>query len=370
MRCLSSFLAALNLTLAFTSFDPAVASPASCPTAAPFDVLGGLAEIACTIGHDAPYIAVESGLEDWLLPIASGQHGNGHIHFAAHVEKEPGILYTRNPNESYGTLELWWGLKSSAWRISQQYPGGFELVIGDASRERGGKLNPHLTHQNGRDVDVRLFQKGFPQIDETGAYPYVTPGAQNIDFDRLWAFIEGFYDAGTVKVILMDWKLQKLLYNHVKNTCPPEKLAAILSHPYAKSRESSLVRHAKNHYSHIHLRFHSTLSRLLGLLWTDKELTDLERELDLRRYGRFEIVIEPGDILGSLAIKHHVSVNDLLRWNHLTERSILHPGQKLSIYKRLPKEEQILPGQEPDFGSKVGDSGAQENTHGAVEVQP
>ena len=345
MRAFGLSLALLCAIQLSSLFNPAFAKKAACPVAAPFDLLGGLAEIGCTIGLYAPFIAAETGLEALMPSIASGEAHNGHLHFPFHLEKEPGFLHTRNPNESYGTLELWWALKTAGWKIALQHPGGFEFVVGDISKEQGGKLKPHHSHQHGRDVDLRLFQHGFEQVDETGAYPYVYPGAENIDFEREWALLEHFYDTRLAAVVLMDKKLQKMIYNAMKDRVPAEKLSAVLSYTKGKSEGSGLVKHAKGHYNHIHVRFHASLSRLLGLLWDDEALSKLEREMEIRRYGRFEITIQSGDILGSLARKHHVTVDDLLKWNHLTEKSILHPGQKLFIYQRIQNDGEMPAGE-------------------------
>lgn len=307
----------------------------ACPVVSPIDLLGGFAEIACVTLRDLPEIAVEAGLENLMPSIARGEGHAGNLHFAWHLDKQPGTLHTRNPNESYATMELWLALKLAALKIKIEHPGGFELVVGDISREHGGKLKPHFSHQHGRDVDLRFFQRGFEQIDEEGHYPYVTPGLENIDTERLWAFLEALYDSQLVSVVLMDSRIQKILYDAVKSTVPPERLDAILSYPKGKSRNSSMVRHAKNHYSHCHVRVHAQFSRLLSLFWSEAKLQEWDRKLDLTRYGRFAVFVASGDTLGSIALKNKVTVEQLMEWNHLSKRSILHPGQKLWISKRL-----------------------------------
>ncbi len=275
---------------------------------------------------------------DALMPsICTGIPSRGHIYFPARMVEEPGI-HLRNPNESYGTGELVGLLQSMGRHIYQKYPGGFDLVVGDLSLPTGGKFRPHGSHQNGRDVDLRYFQKGFSQKDEEGAYPYVTPSAQNLDLERTFAMLEYFYKSGEVDVIFMDWRIQKMLYDYARKTLnrTTEELAPILSHPYARSRQSSMVRHAKNHYSHLHVRVKAERSQSMAQLWPESQLNALIQDLNMRRTGFYEVRIESGDTLGAIAHRHKVTIEDLQRWNKLGKKAILHPGRKLRIY--APKE--------------------------------
>ena len=47
--------------------------------------------------------------------------------------------------------------------------------------------------------------------------------------------------------------------------------------------------------------------------------------------------VRPGDTLNRIAKDNHVSVHDLLKWNHLHDRSILKVGQRILIYKTKEK---------------------------------
>lgn len=41
--------------------------------------------------------------------------------------------------------------------------------------------------------------------------------------------------------------------------------------------------------------------------------------------------VKPGDTLGAIAARHNVSLSDVLSWNNLNMRSIIHPGQKIKV---------------------------------------
>lgn len=66
----------------------------------------------------------------------------------------------RRSREAWGTPETVDGLRSVAQGIATLYPGRGDLIVTDISRMAGGHLNPHRTHQNGRDVDVLLYANG------------------------------------------------------------------------------------------------------------------------------------------------------------------------------------------------------------------
>jgi len=44
------------------------------------------------------------------------------------------------------------------------------------------------------------------------------------------------------------------------------------------------------------------------------------------------VTVQSGDTLWSIARRNAVNVSDLAAWNHISERSLLHPGQKLITY--------------------------------------
>jgi LysM repeat protein len=50
----------------------------------------------------------------------------------------------------------------------------------------------------------------------------------------------------------------------------------------------------------------------------------------------FVVIAQPGDTLSSIALRHGVTLDDLVRVNAITEASILRAGQRLVIPIRLP----------------------------------
>lgn len=66
-----------------------------------------------------------------------------------------------------------------------------------------------------------------------------------------------------------------------------------------------------------------------------KELELLARNSAGSTYGRDRIVyrVKSGDVLGSIAIRHGVSVNDLKKWNNL-HSNMIRVGQRINIWQR------------------------------------
>ncbi len=65
-------------------------------------------------------------------------------------------------NARFGTAELVNAVEAAARAVAERYPGSL-LVVGDLSREGGGRLSPHRSHQSGLDADI-----GFYLVDESG----------------------------------------------------------------------------------------------------------------------------------------------------------------------------------------------------------
>lgn len=68
---------------------------------------------------------------------------------------------------SHGTEELVRMIERAAARVQAESPGP-RMYVGALSRERGGRVPPHSSHQSGRDADI-----GFYVTDENGRPAFV-----------------------------------------------------------------------------------------------------------------------------------------------------------------------------------------------------
>lgn len=132
-------------------------------------------------------------------------------------------------------------------RVDVGYDG--EIFIGSISRRRGGKFSPHRSHRTGLDVDIRL-----PLLPGVPLATYPTPDA--IDWPALWELIEALLETGEVSIIFLDRRLQERLYWAARQDGhTPEELAPVLHWPRKDKIWEAIVRHARNHKGHIHVRF-------------------------------------------------------------------------------------------------------------------
>ncbi|MBK9756279.1 MAG: penicillin-insensitive murein endopeptidase [Nannocystis sp.] len=131
-------------------------------------------------------------------------------------------------------------------RVDSGYDG--EVFIASISRRRGGKFRPHRSHRTGLDIDIRL-----PLLPTVPIETYPTP--DTVDWPALWELIEALIDTGEVSVIFLDQRLQEHLYWAARwDGKTPEELAPIIHWPRKDRIWEVIVRHARNHKGHMHVR--------------------------------------------------------------------------------------------------------------------
>jgi murein endopeptidase len=111
--------------------------------------------------------------------------------------RRPGLGHTWNPvtdssanapKRLYGTEHTIRTIVSVAAPYRAAHTDAPRLVVGDISREGGGPLDEHVSHQNGLDVDIY-----FPRLDNTLRAP-VAP--EQIDRRLSQDLVDRFVAAG------------------------------------------------------------------------------------------------------------------------------------------------------------------------------
>lgn len=128
---------------------------------------------------------------------------------------------------------------------------GYEghLFLGSMSFRHGGALPGHLSHQSGRDVDIRLPLKA--DVPRSFA---VKPS--RVDWAALWRMLEIFADSGQVQIVFLDYEQQQALYKAATAMgISDERRREILQWPRGSKAFRGLVRHSPGHDKHIHVRF-------------------------------------------------------------------------------------------------------------------
>ncbi len=262
-------------------------------------------------------------------PAVVGRPSRGRLVEGIPFSPTPGVHRRVPANDACAVPEVVAHLRYLASEVRRIHPGGPDMVVGDIARCGGGRFPPHRTHQNGRDVDLRYYQLGVAE----GFYDYIFVNGTNFDTARVWALVETIYRQGLADDLLIDVRHQRRLYRYARGQrgLSAEEVEPILSWPRAPHRDDALVKHVRGHHNHLHIRFRTPISDLLGTLWTPQTADEWRRKLMFARTGRFDHVVQRGETLGTIAARHQVELDDLMAWNRLKKRSVLRPGQVVEI---------------------------------------
>jgi LysM repeat protein len=160
----------------------------------------------------------------------------------------------KRPHLAYGTPLAIKLIGQVVERYTKKAKGGPKIRIGDISKQGGGPLTGHLSHQEGNDIDVGLVLKG--KLADRLYFSGATP--KNLDARRTWLLIEEFIATGEVRVIFLDYQMQKVLYEWAKSHGVSEKkLDEYLQYPRGIGRHHGIIRHWRGHVNHFHVRFRS-----------------------------------------------------------------------------------------------------------------
>jgi len=286
-----------------------------------------------------------------------------------------GVLFPRDnafyiadrADRQWGTPETIDALIYAAAKVQARYGHSHKLYLGDISYRDGGRLRRHMSHQAGRDADVGFYFK-------TGSPGYLADGVpSNIDLKRNWAFLEALLELNAVQYIFLDTRIQRVLYNYAKNRrhVPVSTLDHIFQYPRSRRERVGIIRHARGHYNHYHIRFYSPIAvaNAKRALFNDPELVELrnlmygQRTASIRTHtvastsrvtyrtthnpaparsrssNTVIYTVRKGDSLWSIAKRHGITVNQLRSWNNLGASSRLKVGQKLTIYKNKKRNQ-------------------------------
>jgi LysM repeat protein len=152
----------------------------------------------------------------------------------------------------YGTARTIRLISQVVDRYTKRADGGPKLRIGDISKNHGGPLGGHLSHQEGNDLDIGIVLTG----EAANRLHFSGANANNIDLARTWLLIEEFIATGEVRVIYLDYEIQALLYDYAKqNGVAKAKLDEYFQYPRGTGRTRGLIRHWRGHKNHLHVRF-------------------------------------------------------------------------------------------------------------------
>lgn len=168
------------------------------------------------------------------------------------VQMPRGAAYVlKAPRNAWGTPRTV-ALLRDAIRSYARTNDGPKVRIGDLSRPGGGPFPPHLSHQQGRDIDIGYILRGANK-DTLYFHPAT---AATLDHARTWALIESLLATDEVAYIFMDYALQRELYGHAEQSgVPSARLQRLFQYPNGRRASRGVMRHWKGHRGHFHVRF-------------------------------------------------------------------------------------------------------------------
>jgi murein endopeptidase len=132
-------------------------------------------------------------------------------------------------------------------------PQAQAILVGNIANRTGGRLEPHSTHQSGRDVDLGYVQKLAPGAE----LEWQEMTAANLDAAETWELLFLLGDSGAVEEIYIDREIQKLLYDHALGSELLSKaaLAKWMEYPRPTGTPGTLITHVAGHTDHMHVRW-------------------------------------------------------------------------------------------------------------------
>ena len=220
------------------------------------------------------------------------------------------------PEGSFGTQETIDFILAAMGEVEARFPDTPPLRVNHIAKKDGGYLRPHRSHQSGRDVDLGFY---YPTADPVR----VRAREQHIDVARNWALVRALIVNTDVQFILVDKHVQKVLRAHAEAV--GENRAWVDS---LFSGPEPLIRHARGHRDHFHVRFFNARAQELGR--RVQPLLSLVPEMNLTTHR-----VRRGDTLGHIARRYGTSVNGLRKANGLRSNN-LRVGRTLTIPLKGP----------------------------------
>ncbi len=162
------------------------------------------------------------------------------------------------PQRAWGTQETIDFLVTAIDKVHTEHPGAHPLSIGHLSRDKGGRIYPHRSHQSGRDIDI-----GYYYVPEKAEW-YRPANKHTLDKARSWALVKAFVIHTDVEMVFIDRSVQKLLKEYALSVGEdPSWLNSIFQ--YKSRHPEPIVRHTYGHRTHIHVRFYNPRAQQLGV---------------------------------------------------------------------------------------------------------
>jgi murein endopeptidase len=222
-----------------------------------------------------------------------------------------------SPDRAWATSETIQYVVKAIKQVRAEYPAAPPLRVNQISAKEGGYLRPHKSHQNGRDVDLGFY---YPTVDPIR----VRAREKHIDVAKNWALIKALVMQTDVQFVLVDNRIQKVLFDYA--LAQGENRAWLDSIFHAG--KDSIVKHARRHRDHFHVRFYNARAQELGRRVAPMLAQRPDQNIAFHR-------VRSGDTLGAIARRYGSSVTQLQKANRM-RGSFLRLAQQLRVPLRGP----------------------------------
>lgn len=246
-----------------------------------------------------------------LGSMSFGNATRGGLLNAVYLPKDDPRWVLIDPAHAWGTKETVEYLLTAIDALYSEYPDSHPLFIGDLSRQRGGYLEPHVSHQSGKDVDISYFYTKDPAW-------YVRATAYNLDRPRTWAFVRALIARTDVQFIFIDRRIQRLLRSYAEAIGEdPGWLHSVFD---GNATEESIIRDEPGHDTHLHVRFYNPIAEETARRCYDALLA--QRKLLPMRYN-ITHKVKKGETLIGIAKRYRTTPSAIMRANALKKSVIL-----------------------------------------------
>jgi len=156
-----------------------------------------------------------------------------------------------NERTNFGTTELVSVIAKAVAAVNLRFPKTPVVTVGDLSKDGGGFLSGHQSHQAGRDADI-----GFYMADGRSRKEFDKATPKTIDGGRMWTLLSSLLDSGELEYAFIAYSLQKPIYEYARDVAkvPLAKLDRYFQYPRKVSERVGIIRHIPNHDNHLHIR--------------------------------------------------------------------------------------------------------------------
>lgn len=180
-----------------------------------------------------------------------GGPGNGQLIDGVLVPRKGRGFRRINQDRIYGTDKTVKLIEYLGAQIADAFPGSQPLLVGAVSKQGGGRVRPHKSHQNGIDVDLAYFEKGNPKRKHYRS----RVKADELDYKKNWFMVETMLLTGEVNYMFIDRTLMPGLRRAARKAgWPKQTLDKLFGDSEGKGR-GRVLRHYGGHKYHVHVRF-------------------------------------------------------------------------------------------------------------------